>query len=198
MLSGGERGRLALACLELTDANLLLLDEPTNHLDLPAQEILQSVLADFGGTILLVSHDRYLIDALATQIWEVDPERAELRVFNGSYTEYKAARDAEAEAARQQAAAQKSVPQQEAQAARAAQRAGNTNKERQRRQRLSDLETEIGKIEEDLAQVSRKLEDPPADAGQVYKLGEEYERLQQALEQRMEEWGKLSEELEEA
>jgi len=198
MLSGGERGRLALACLELTDANLLLLDEPTNHLDLPAQEILTTVLSGFGGTILLVSHDRYLIDALATQIWEVDPDRAALRVFNGSYTEYKTARDAETEAARQQAAAQKAATQQEAQAVRAAQRASNTNKERQRRQRLVSLEAEIGEIEKEIGLVSRKLENPPADAGLVVRLSKEYERLQQALEERMEEWGKLSEELEAA
>ena len=66
LLSGGERGRLALAKLALQNYNLLLLDEPTNHLDLPSQEILQAVLSEFKGTILLVSHDRYLIDALAT------------------------------------------------------------------------------------------------------------------------------------
>jgi ATP-binding cassette, subfamily F, member 3 len=198
MLSGGERGRLALACLELSNANLLLLDEPTNHLDLPSQEILQSVLADFGGTILLVSHDRYLIDALATQIWEVDPDRATLRVFNGSYTEYKTARDSEAEAARQLATAQKIAAQQETQVSRTAQRTGTTNKDRQRKQRLSALETEIVEIENQIALVSRKLENPPADAGQVVKLSQEYERLQQVLEERMNEWGKLSEEIEEA
>src|SRR6185369_14380039 len=90
-LSGGERGRVALAKLALSGANLLLLDEPTNHLDIPSQEILQQVLADFPGTILLVSHDRYLIDGLATQIWSVE-DRA-LTVFKGSWTEYVAARD---------------------------------------------------------------------------------------------------------
>ena len=95
VLSGGERGRLALACLALQGANLLLLDEPTNHLDLPSQEILQAILADYSGTILLVSHDRYLIDALATQVWEVVPSETTLRVFEGTYSEYKAARQAE-------------------------------------------------------------------------------------------------------
>ena len=70
-LSGGERARLALAILALDGANFLLLDEPTNHLDIPAREALQEVLEDFSGTILLVSHDRYLIDRLATQIWEL-------------------------------------------------------------------------------------------------------------------------------
>ena len=64
-LSGGERGRLALAILALEDANFLLLDEPTNHLDIPSQEALQEALEHFDGTVLLVSHDRYLVDRLA-------------------------------------------------------------------------------------------------------------------------------------
>ena len=70
-LSGGERGRLALAMLAQNGANLLLLDEPTNHLDIQAQEALQQVLEDFPGTIMMVSHDRYLIDQLASHIWDV-------------------------------------------------------------------------------------------------------------------------------
>lgn len=70
-LSGGERGRLALAMLSLNGANLLLLDEPTNHLDIQSQESLQQILEDFPGTILMVSHDRYLVDKLATHLWEV-------------------------------------------------------------------------------------------------------------------------------
>ena len=110
VLSGGERGRLALACLALQGSNLLLLDEPTNHLDLPSQEVLQAILADFGGTILLVSHDRYLIDSLATQIWEVVTETALLRVFNGTYSEYKTTLDAEA--AGQKPAAEQSTKSQ--------------------------------------------------------------------------------------
>jgi ATP-binding cassette subfamily F protein 3 len=85
-LSGGERGRLALAILALSGANFLLLDEPTNHLDLPAREVLQQVLQDYTGTILLVSHDRYLIDQLASQIWELRDGR--LTVFNGTYRQF--------------------------------------------------------------------------------------------------------------
>jgi ATP-binding cassette subfamily F protein 3 len=195
MLSGGERGRLALACLELTDANLLLLDEPTNHLDLPSQEILQSVLSDFGGTILLVSHDRYLIDALATQIWEVDPDQSRLRIFGGSYTEYRTARQAEQEAAQQEIDARKESAPQEAQPVRSIQRSGSTNKERQRKQRLADLESEIERIEAAIAQVGRKLENPPADAGKVVQLSQEYERLQNALDETMTAWAQLSEEI---
>ncbi len=85
-LSGGERARLALAILALEGFNFLLLDEPTNHLDIPAREALQEVVENFSGTVLLVSHDRYLIDRLATQIWEL--RDGKLHTFKGSYREY--------------------------------------------------------------------------------------------------------------
>ena len=93
-LSGGERGRLALAILAQQGANVLLLDEPTNHLDIPAQEAVQAVLEQFDGTILLVSHDRYLVNRLATQIWEL--RDGHLHVFAGSYTAFLGLRDGEA------------------------------------------------------------------------------------------------------
>lgn len=83
-LSGGERGRLALAILARQGANFLLLDEPTNHLDLPAQEVLETVLTEYDGTILLISHDRYLVNQLATEIWEL--RDGYLRVVAGNYT----------------------------------------------------------------------------------------------------------------
>jgi ATP-binding cassette subfamily F protein 3 len=86
LLSGGERARLALAILALEGANFLLLDEPTNHLDIPSREALQDVLSSYDGTILLVSHDRYLINQLATQIWVLS--EAHLLIFNGSYRDY--------------------------------------------------------------------------------------------------------------
>jgi ATP-binding cassette, subfamily F, member 3 len=85
-LSGGERARLALAILALEGTNYLLLDEPTNHIDIPAREALQDVLSSYAGTILLVSHDRYLIDRLATQIWDL--RDGKLTVFKGRYREF--------------------------------------------------------------------------------------------------------------
>ncbi len=89
-LSGGERGRLALALLALEGANFLLLDEPTNHLDIPSQEILEAVLSGFDGTLLLVSHDRYLVDRLATEVWALEGGR--LRVHPDGYQGYLEAR----------------------------------------------------------------------------------------------------------
>jgi len=85
-LSGGERGRLALSILAMQGANFLLLDEPTNHLDLPAQEVLQAVLEEYEGTILLISHDRYLVRQLATEIWNL--RDGALTVFAGTYQEF--------------------------------------------------------------------------------------------------------------
>ncbi|MFN2111255.1 MAG: ABC-F family ATP-binding cassette domain-containing protein, partial [Anaerolineae bacterium] len=88
VLSGGERARVALAILTLEKANFLLLDEPTNHLDIPSQEVLQDVINDFNGTVLLVSHDRYLIREIATQVWAVADGR--LHVFEEGYPTYAA------------------------------------------------------------------------------------------------------------
>lgn len=90
-LSGGERSRLALAFLALEKPNFVLLDEPTNHLDIPSQEILEEALSTLEGTILMVSHDRYLIDRLATQIWELCD--GVLHVHKGGYQSYLAARE---------------------------------------------------------------------------------------------------------
>jgi ATP-binding cassette subfamily F protein 3 len=186
VLSGGERGRLALAKLALSNANLLLLDEPTNHLDIPAQEVLQNVLADFDGTIILVSHDRYLIDALATQIWEIDKETASLQVFEGTYSEYHAFQESRrgtdevSEGSRSQNATAFQV-------ARAAKNRSLAD-ERRRAARLEEVEGRITELEHQFAQVSERLAAPPANPEEVLRLGDDYMEIQNELNALIAEW----------
>jgi ATP-binding cassette subfamily F protein 3 len=190
VLSGGERGRLALAKLGLKHANLLLLDEPTNHLDIPSQEVLQNVLADFDGTIILVSHDRYLINALATQIWEIDKDAGQLKVFDGSYGEYRS---------RGEATGQPEVePDRPRMSKREAYRRARAAKNREialkrrREARLNEVSKRMAELEERLADFHRQLANPPADRGKVHDLAEEYMRTEAELEAVMEEWDKLN------
>jgi ATP-binding cassette, subfamily F, member 3 len=189
VLSGGERGRLALAKLSLSNSNLLLLDEPTNHLDIPAQEILQEVLANFEGTILLVSHDRYLIDALGTQIWEIDEQRGRLRVFRGGYSEFAEMRQAETEAGKD---AHKAAGEERGPGGQKG-RAGDRPKGEEKRRliRLGEVEQTILSLEEELGRLSDQLENPPAELERVEWLGKEYVRVQAELERLMEEWERL-------
>jgi ATP-binding cassette subfamily F protein 3 len=188
VLSGGERGRLALAKLALGGANLLLLDEPTNHLDIPSQEILQQVLADYEGTILLVSHDRYLIDALATQIWEIDERQEQLHVFKGSYSLYRAEQEQQREAARAALEAERAKARPAAAAP-----SRPSGEQRRRLKRLQELEALIEKLESELSLLSTRLEKPPSDPAVVHKLGSDYVRLQSELDALLHEWALASE-----
>jgi ATP-binding cassette subfamily F protein 3 len=181
VLSGGERGRLALAKLALSGANLLLLDEPTNHLDIPSQEILQEVLDEFQGTILLVSHDRYLIDALATQIWEIDEEKGILRTFKGSYSQYHQRQEAERMAEKEAGGSKthlNDIPKKHQ----------DSTEDRRKQKRVKEIETLIDQLEADLAILAHRLENPPQDTVKVQKLGIEYVKVQRELEILMEEW----------
>ncbi|HLO99814.1 MAG TPA: ATP-binding cassette domain-containing protein, partial [Fimbriimonas sp.] len=192
MLSGGERGRLALAKLGLQDTNLLLLDEPTNHLDITSQEVLQAVLDSYQGTILLVSHDRYLIDALATQIWEVDPDESKMITFNGTYSQMKEER--EKEAARQaemddirNSNIDSRVTNNEARRA----KSKETKEERRRVAQLQELENTIAELEAKLASLSSQLESPFVKPDEVRKIGTEYERVQKEMDVKLGEWEKM-------
>ncbi|MBQ9805487.1 MAG: ABC-F family ATP-binding cassette domain-containing protein [Clostridia bacterium] len=166
VLSGGERARLTLAKLILSEMNLLVLDEPTNHLDIDSREALESALEQFDGTIITVSHDRYLIDKLATRILELKPGApfaGDLLDFTvdrpgKAYTElqeYKAARIAEAEASEADGGT-KPVVQSSAkeQYLKNKQAAADARKKKAQIERLKKecdaLETELSSIEEEL------------------------------------------------
>ncbi|MFW5713671.1 MAG: ABC-F family ATP-binding cassette domain-containing protein [Brevefilum sp.] len=196
-LSGGERGRLALAKLSLSDANLLLLDEPTNHLDLPTQEVLESVLSDFPGTILLVSHDRYLIDSLASQIWEVDPSGKTLHVFKGSYTQYKAhqLKVREAQAAQDDRGEGSQHEPASSVVIKPSKKSLSSYQRRKLQTRQVEIEAKVERLEARQEELSTILENPPDNSGEVWQLGEEYVALQEEISQLMGEWSELEEKL---
>ncbi|GIV81547.1 MAG: hypothetical protein KatS3mg051_0901 [Anaerolineae bacterium] len=186
-LSGGERGRLALAKLALAGANFLLLDEPTNHLDIESQEILQDVLAQYNGTILLVSHDRYLIDALATQVWDLQPEG--MTLFEGPYREYVAAREA-ARAAQETGPATPS-----SRATPPPQRKSGGLSPFQRQKRLAELEQQIAQLEAELDELHDALGEASLRGAveRVRDLGERYAATESALDRAWQEWATLAE-----
>jgi ATP-binding cassette, subfamily F, member 3 len=192
-LSGGERGRVALAKLALSGANLLLLDEPSNHLDIDSQEILQNVLANFGGTILLVSHDRYLIDALATQIWAASP--GQLDVFQGTYSEWAGARAA---ASSQSPVSGKTPPPPRKQGE---EENNGMGKKRhglnpfQLKKRVAEVEGHIHELETRVAELTEAITQASTegDAARVQDLGEQYNQAEQDLAAAMEEWEILAE-----
>jgi ATP-binding cassette subfamily F protein 3 len=190
LLSGGERGRLALAKLALEDTNLLLLDEPTNHLDIPSQEVLQSVLDLYKGTILLVTHDRYLVDALATQIWEIDPDESHLTVFNGTYSQMKEERRKEEE----RRVATQSVEKVDTRNSNIDSRRSKnkeTKEERRKLAQLQELENTIAGLEAQLANLGAQLESPFVKPNEAAKLGTEYERVQKEMDEKLNEWERM-------
>jgi ATP-binding cassette subfamily F protein 3 len=187
-LSGGEQSRVALAQLTLQSPNFLILDEPTNHLDIASQEILESVLAEFDGTILLVSHDRYLIRALSTQIWELKDQQ--LRVYRGGYDDYLD------EKQRRQMANQPEPTRRQGRWGPAERKEREARRERERRShRAAELETEIAALENRLATLNASLAFASAaqQLDRMRELGVEYDRTQRALEGLMAEWEAIAE-----
>jgi ATP-binding cassette subfamily F protein 3 len=177
VLSGGERGRLALALLAQQGANLLLLDEPTTHLDLASQDVLQNALADFPGTILLASHDRYLIDALATQIWMVSPQERSLEVFEGGYAAYIEAKRAVAS------------PRVETPRVRPERPARSSSR---LRREIEEAEARIESLEQELRTTAQELESPGVDVARVRVVGERYAELESALAREFRAWEELA------
>jgi len=191
VLSGGERSRVALAKLVLQRANFLLLDEPTNHLDIASQEVLQAVLDEFGGTVLLVTHDRYLVDRLATQLWIIDGNRRILKVFQGTWDEYVAVRDQEKEAAEARPVREKWSADQR-QARRQGQRARREAEARQ--QRVAQLEAEIQRLEAELEALQGEIA-AASEAQQsmrLHELGTLYGEIERQLQQQLDLWAELA------
>jgi len=181
VLSGGERSRLALALLSLEGANLLLLDEPTNHLDLLSQEVLEGVLAGFTGSLLFVSHDRFFIDALATQVWAIEGDG--LRAYRGNYTDYLAANARPAGPPRPVRSPDRKGP-----AGLPARTPARV--ERQRQTRLAQLETEIEDLEIQLTALEQEL-GRETEVGRITELGRAYAETEERLAERLTEWERL-------
>lgn len=176
-LSGGEKGRLALAKLIYSHVNVLVLDEPTNHLDIASREALEDALNDYDGTIITVSHDRYFLDRIATQILAFHEKEGETQVeyFDGGYTEFyeahhntlaeQQAREAEAKSA-EKAARKADAPKQ-----------NKTNKSRQKAPTAAEIEAEIHVAEAELHELAALLssEEVARDKDKLFELSEKYQ-----------------------
>ncbi len=185
-LSGGELGRLALAILTLEEANFLLLDEPTNHLDIPAQETLQLALEEFSGTTLLVSHDRYLVNRMAGQIWELRAGR--LSVYYGGYQAYLAQRQRES-------AAEKETSRANGAGASTASNQDNQppiskNAMRRHAERVNDLEEKIHNAESQLARMGEELQAATLaeDVAEIRRISQAYANTERMLADLLQEW----------
>jgi ATP-binding cassette subfamily F protein 3 len=191
-LSGGEQCRVALAKLTLAKPNFLVLDEPTNQLDIPSQEIVEYVLREFIGTILFVSHDRYLIDALATQVWVL--EDGQLRVYEGNYQEYVARRQEEAAAARERIEQEREAERLRRHEERLRQKATPDGHE----QAIERLEAEIADVEQTLRDLEQAMAQASAkqDLDRLRAFDVEYKRLQVDLEHLVAEWSAMGEAVE--
>lgn len=214
-LSGGEKGRLALAKLIYSRVNVLVLDEPTNHLDIPSREALEEALAAYEGTIVTVSHDRYFLDRVATQILALDGA-GHAEHYDGDYTEYhdwKAlGSPASGSVVRVVAdeAAQIPPPESETKPAKQTAVAPNVRRKsdgartkpgvkvikRKPEPRSAEvIETEIGTAEEKLKELSQEMSEPQVarDAGRLIKLSDEYQQTESKLRELYEEWEKRAE-----
>jgi ATP-binding cassette subfamily F protein 3 len=191
-LSGGEKGRLALAKLIYSRVNVLILDEPTNHLDIPSREALEEALDAFQGTILTISHDRYFLDRVATQILALDGSGG-AEHYDGDYTEY-----------HDWKAAKKRAPvREEALPAKPKETTVNRPKSKAsqgkggKKQTIRDsqsIEAEIAEAEKRLAELSEQLGQPEVarDSERLKALNEDYQLTDTRLRALYEEWEQVS------
>ena len=193
MLSGGERARLLLAKLSMENNNFLILDEPTNHLDIDSKEVLENALIDFDGTLLFVSHDRYFINRVATQVLELSEEGSTL--YLGDY-DYYLEKKAELEAL---AAAQaEAVPASSTEEV----TSNNYHLQKQNQKELRKITRRIEQLEAEMEELDQKIQDitetmhSTNDAADLVQLQSELDQLTVQQEAVMEEWAELSEQVE--
>ena len=201
-LSGGERGRVSLAKLMLSNANFLILDEPTNHLDITSKEILEQALNDYEGTVLYVSHDRYFVNQTATRI--LDLYNKQFYSFAGNYDYYLEKKDVvEQPSGAVQPNGQTTTAGAHTDAAESAsdsklswqQQKEEQALKRKKENQLRKCEDEIAALEDEIAQLNEQMADPAiaTDVAKLQELSKKQTALQETLEQRYEEWEELSE-----
>ncbi len=187
-LSGGERGRVLLTELMLRKDNVLLLDEPTNHLDADSREVLESVLEDYPGTILAISHDRYFIDRFADKLFIMSSDGIE--VFNGNYSEYS------------QSLRQNSKPDEEVPGVTRTEQQKEKRRQRLRTEQLKAAKAALAAAERKTADIESRLKaqeelmalpEVARDREKSRKAGEEYRRLREELDIAYQEWEKAEE-----
>ena len=187
MLSGGEKARLLLAKLSMENNNFLILDEPTNHLDIDSKEVLENALIDFDGTLLFVSHDRYFINRVATQIIELSETGSTL--YLGDY-DYYLEKKAEKEALREeieQVDSDKPVPANDYQLQKE-----NQKEQRRLARRLEQLEAQIEDLDSQISQLQEAMQ-ATNDAGELMESQQQIDQLTTAQEEAMLEWEELAE-----
>jgi len=187
-LSGGERSRVALATLLLRPSNLLLLDEPTNHLDVATRERLEETLADYPGTLVFATHDRFLVDRLATRVVEVSDTHA--GVYEGNYTAYRRAKAAQMA----QVAVAATAPAVAAARGTPEERVGRDPREQRRlTASLRDLERQVAEAEARLGDVEARLSDAAAyEPSEIRSLSEEHASLSVALVELTQRWAEAA------
>lgn len=184
-LSGGERRRLSLVKLIAEGGNVLVLDEPTNHLDIESREALEEAIMAFDGTVIMISHDRALIDLVATHTLAIEDERVVIR--NGGYRELVEARAAQVEVVVE--APVKAKP------ASVKPSAGSPKPQAKGRRQVERLESEITRLETEIAGIEVDLADPSTagDVARISELGAQYQTLQEELAWKLRDWEEIAE-----
>lgn len=188
-LSGGEKARIQLAKLMLEENNLLILDEPTNHLDIDSKEVLEKALENFPGTIIVVSHDRYFIDKIATRVMEIEPHK--IMMVDGDYSYFlHKKKEAEFMEVPAETATEKkeNISDYEAQKQR-------RNELKKVKKQSEKLEQEIQTLETELTMIEDKLVAPEVfnDYEKAQELNDRLQEINQKLEELMTEWTEAEE-----